>query len=210
MDDQNTRSTSYNRFSEHPQHINLRRGIPNRWPIMLIRKAEITDAAAIARVHVDSWRTTYVGIVPTEHLAGLSYEQRTEEWRSTLSKPAELEFVYVAEDTTGNVIGFAWGGTESSGHPVYKAELYAIYLLEKYQRQGVGTQLLSWVVRGLLQQGVQSMLVWVLADNPSRRFYEALGGQQVSEQKITIGGVDLLEVAYGWSDVSCLMDALPY
>jgi hypothetical protein len=95
---------------------------------MLIREAEITDAAAIARVHVDSWRTTYVGIVPTDHLAGLSYEQREQEWHRTLSIPTGLEFVYVAEDTAGNVIGFAWGGPERSGHPVYKGELFAIYL----------------------------------------------------------------------------------
>jgi hypothetical protein len=56
---------------------------------MLIREAKITDAAAIAKVHVDSWRTTYVGIVPTAYLAGLSHEQRAEEWRRTLSNPAE-------------------------------------------------------------------------------------------------------------------------
>jgi L-amino acid N-acyltransferase YncA len=176
--------------------------------IMLIREAEITDAVAIARVHVDSWRTTYVGIVPTDYLAGLSYEQRAEEWHRTLSKPIELELVYVAEDPAGNVIGFAWGGPERSGHDAYKGELFAIYLLEEYQRQGMGKQLLSWVAKRFLQQGVQSMLVWVLADNPSRRFYEALGGQLVSEQKITIGGVDLLEVAYGWPDLSCLRDTL--
>jgi GNAT superfamily N-acetyltransferase len=175
---------------------------------MLIREAEITDAAAIARVHVDSWRTTYVGIVPTEHLAGLSYDQREQEWRGTLSVPTELEFVYVAQDTTGNVIGFAWGGPERGGHDAYKGELFAIYLLDEHQRQGVGKQLLFRVAKRFLQQGIQSMLVWVLADNPSRRFYETLGGQLVSEQKITIGGVDLLEVAYGWPDISYLRDAL--
>jgi L-amino acid N-acyltransferase YncA len=175
---------------------------------MLIREAEITDAAAIAKVHVASWRTTYVGIIPTDYLAGLSHEQREQEWRRALSKPAELESVYVAEDTIGNVIGFAWGGPERSGHPVYKGELFAIYLLEGHQRQGVGKQLLSGVAKRFLQQGVQSMLVWVLADNPSRRFYEALGGQLVSEQKITIGGLDLLEVAYGWPDISCLRGTL--
>jgi GNAT superfamily N-acetyltransferase len=175
---------------------------------MLIREAEITDAAAIAKVHVDSLRMTYISIVPTAYLAGLSHEQREQEWRRTLSKPAEREFVYIAEDTTGNVIGFAWGGAERGGYPVYKGELFAIYLLEEYQRQGVGKHLLSWVAKRFLQQGIQSMLVWVLADNPSRRFYEALGGQLASEQEITIGGLNLLEVAYGWPDISSLRAVL--
>jgi hypothetical protein len=34
-----------------------------------IRRAVREDARAIARVHVDSWRTTYRGIVPEEHIA---------------------------------------------------------------------------------------------------------------------------------------------
>jgi hypothetical protein len=85
---------------------------------MPIREAGITDAATIARVHVDSWRTTYVGIVPIDYLAGLSYEQREEKWRRILSMPAGLECVYVAEDATGNVIGFACGGPERSGHHI--------------------------------------------------------------------------------------------
>lgn len=72
----------------------------------------------------------------------------------------------------------------------------------------MGKQLLSWVAKRFLQHGIQSMLVWVLADNPSRRFYEVLGGQLVSEQEITIGGVDLLEVAYGWPDISSLRAVL--
>ena len=41
----------------------------------LIRPATLEDAPAIARVHVDTWRTTYAGIVPDEHLAKLSYER---------------------------------------------------------------------------------------------------------------------------------------
>jgi hypothetical protein len=33
------------------------------------------------------------------------------------------------------------------------------------------------VARGLLGDGKRSMLAWVLADNPSRTFYEAVGGK---------------------------------
>ncbi len=50
------------------------------------------------------------------------------------------------------------------------------------------------------------MLVWVLAENPSRRFYEVLGGKQLCEQEITIGGVTLVEVAYGWKNLHRLVN----
>ncbi len=87
------------------------------------------------------------------------------------------------------------GGPERSGDPVYTGELYAIYLLEGWQRRGIGRRLTIEVVRQLTQQGLTSLLVWVLAENPSRRFYEALGGRQVREKLEMTGGVQLIEVA---------------
>src|SRR5215510_9715408 len=130
---------------------------------MLIREASLTDAAAIARVHVDSWRTTYAGIVPADYLATLSYTQREQFWRDTLSTPASSRCVYVAVHDTGQIVGFASGGPERSGDAVYRGELYAIYLLALYQRQGLGRHLTLAVVQRLLQCGLPSMLVWVLA-----------------------------------------------
>src|SRR5262245_12243764 len=102
-----------------------------------IRRAELADAEGIAQVHVDSWRTTYQGSMPDELLANLSVEERTEMWRRWLSNPDSPSFFYVAE-TDGQVIGFAAGGPERTGHAVYQTEIYAIYLLQAYQGQGIG------------------------------------------------------------------------
>jgi hypothetical protein len=49
--------------------------------------------------------------------------------------------------------------------------------------------------------GFNSMAVWVLARNPSRRFYEALGATIITEQQIERGGESYTEIAYGWSDL---------
>ena len=46
----------------------------------------------------------------------------------------------------------------------------------------------------------------LLAENPARKFYERLGGQPVYEKPVTIGGMLLLEVAYGWQDVQTLVE----
>jgi hypothetical protein len=43
---------------------------------MRIREATIADVAAIAKVHAESWRTTYKGLLPDDYLANLTYEQR--------------------------------------------------------------------------------------------------------------------------------------
>ncbi len=172
---------------------------------MAIRIAQPEDAAAIAKVHIDSWRTTYQGIVPDAYLASLSYEQRTHGWHTILCQSDSTRFVYVVEDDNEQIIGFALGGRERGGDPDYQGELYAIYLLQHTQQRGLGRQLAAAVVAKLLQKGLTSLLVWVLADNPSRGFYEALEGQHLYDQLVTIGGTQLVEVAYGWRDARVLL-----
>ena len=172
---------------------------------MRIREATVADAAAMSRVHVDSWRTTYPGIVPDEHLASLDVKEREGRWRVILDAVSQ-DFTYVAESQEGEIVGFAGGGPESSGDSQYRGELYTIYLFEEYQRRGIGRQLTEAVVIRLVASGMRSMLTWVLTENfPARRFYEALGGRFVREQDITIGGASLVEVAYGWKDISVLI-----
>ena len=168
---------------------------------MLIREAHAVDAAAIARVHVDSWRTTYEGILPSDFLASLSYEEREQSWKESLSVPGGKTFICVAEDDEGRVVGFASGGPEREGNSVYRGELYAIYVLERCQRRGVGRCLAAAVIRRLVEQGIDSMMLWVLADNPSRGFYETLGGRRIREKTAEVGGIEVVEVAYGWSNL---------
>jgi ribosomal protein S18 acetylase RimI-like enzyme len=166
----------------------------------VIREANLADAPAIAKVHVDTWRTTYSNLMPAKFLADLSYEERETKWVKIFSNIAQDNFTYIAEDGIGQVIGFANGGKERTGDRIYQGEMYAIYILEKYQRQGLGYRLVSTIATRLMQSDISSMLVWVLADNPAAHFYQSLGGQQVYQKQIEIATVQLVEVAYGWMD----------
>ena len=93
---------------------------------MRIRRANLADAAAIARIQVDTWRTTYPGIVPAEYLANLSYRDGGSWWETVLSKDRPAARILVAQNHVGEVIGFAGGGRERQGNPTYMAELYFI------------------------------------------------------------------------------------
>ena len=55
------------------------------------------------------------------------------------------------------------------------------------------------------RRGFDTMLVWVLKDNPCRAFYVRLGGVPAGEKEIEIGGKKLIEAAYGWSDIGRLL-----
>ncbi len=168
-----------------------------------IRAARVEDAPEIGRVHVNSWRTTYKGIVPDEVLANLSYTLREQKARQRLSSPTTR--TYVAENEQGQIVGFVVGGLNRDASSAYVSELYAIYILREVQGRGIGKKLTHALVERLVQDKLYSMLVWVLADNPSRGFYEALGGQYVATKPIEIGDALFDEVSYGWDDIRVML-----
>ncbi|MBM7579122.1 GNAT family N-acetyltransferase [Jeotgalibacillus terrae] len=165
---------------------------------MNIRKATPQDAAGIAKVQVDTWRTTYRGMVPDDYLDQMTYSRREEVWGKIIE---DGQIVYVAEDN-GEVVGFANGGEERSNkYSGYDGELFAIYILESYQRQGLGRKLIAPLVEDMKVKGLTSMIVCVLEKNDSKQFYEVLGAEKVDTVKINFGGRDLKEAVYGWKDI---------
>ncbi len=160
-----------------------------------IRRAKYGDAAGIARVHVESWKSTYRGIVPDAALASLDVDKRARNWEEHLLSGAHS--IYVAQDES-EIIGFAAGGAIRETFGDYDAELYALYSLFTRQRQGIGRRLVQALAQDLRARGFQSMLLWVLEQNPAVGFYERLGGIQVAQAFVEMGGVPLPELAFGW------------
>jgi ribosomal protein S18 acetylase RimI-like enzyme len=176
-------------------------------PRYCIRPATCADVPVIARVHVDSWRTTYPGILPDEFLANLSYERREVTWRRDLcDEPDPRELILVVEDASGEIVGFASGGPEHDNNPDYVGELYRLYLLAAHQRQGLGRRLVSAIAEHLVAQGLPSMMLWVMADNPARAFYEGLGGVLLRVRTWEVMGKPLGVAAYGWPDARVLLN----
>lgn len=174
---------------------------------VLIRHAEIDDAAGIARVRAESWLVAYRGIVPDEFLDAIDVGEWAERQRRNMENVSGDLVSFVAE-TQGEVVGWAAGGPNREDDPDYSGELYAIYLIPERQRRGIGLNLMAATARRLIGEGMDSMIVWVLAENhPARRFYEALGGQYVRDHQVEIGGARLPEVSYGWRDLGKLADA---
>ena len=48
----------------------------------MIRRATIDDANAIGTVHMTTWRTSYVGLMPQHVLDNRSIERSQERWRN--------------------------------------------------------------------------------------------------------------------------------
>lgn len=166
---------------------------------MQIRSANLDDAQGIAKVHVDSWRKTYRGIIPDDFLNNLSYEQRTQLWKKNILR--EDDYVFIAENSEGQIIGFADAWKREDNLTEKSGNLTSIYFLEKYQGNGIGKMLLKELFNHFKQMDYEKIFVEVLEENKTRFFYEYYGAKLVKTVQIKIGGKILNELIYEWNNV---------
>lgn len=168
----------------------------------VIRVAGPGDAAGMGKAQVESWRTTYPGLIPDAYLIGLSARKAAARWRLWLTHTERSLRTFVAEDPELGIFGFGTCGRQRTQLADYGGEFFALYLLDHAQGRGLGRKLMSTMASHLIEQGMRSAVVWVLRDNPARWFYERLGGIRLAEQTIRFAGGTLVETAYGWRDLT--------
>jgi ribosomal protein S18 acetylase RimI-like enzyme len=177
--------------------------LPNRATITL-REATTHDAPGIARVQVDTWRSTYRGIVADDYLDDMSYDRQADLFRKDILEKKDERFL-LAETAGGEIVGFAIAGPERLGNPHFRGEVYALYVRPEYQGRGIGRRLFFEAVRGLRRQGIDSLLLWVFPENPATAFYASLGGRPILTQQFELGGKQMNETAFVWDDTSSLI-----
>jgi len=162
-----------------------------------VREAVLADADGIARVHTDSWQTSYRGILPDNVLDRIDVGQRAATRRKILRDPSVFQLV--AYDVThGDIVGFCDAGA-SRRHVPFAGEVYAIYLAHRAKRHGIGQDMWERVQTWFTAQGMRSMIVWVLENNHhARRFYEAMGGRAASQLQTRVAGFPVVEQSYVW------------
>lgn len=169
-----------------------------------IRPARAADANPVARLDIETWRTTYAGMLSAGYLVGLSQRRREIGWRMAILR--EPRDVLVAVDLAGIVRGFGSCGP-SRGERHFPGEVFTLYVAPDWQNRGIGRRLLLALFHRLAASGLGAAIVWVLRDNPARFFYERLGGRLVSHKPIPVGGSRVEALAYGWPDLPAYLAA---
>ncbi len=172
-------------------------GLSSESSSLVIRRAVPGDAAAIARVHVETWRAAYAGMIPDRVLLGMTAARHEVQWSRQIMSHRRDEFVMVAEYAGHGVIGFGSAGPTRGGDGD-RGEVFTLYVHPDCQGLGAGRRLLGALFDGLGGSGMLSAVIWVLADNPSRFFYEAMGGVRAARRHEKIWGERLPEFAYSW------------
>ncbi|MBR7961025.1 GNAT family N-acetyltransferase [Burkholderia sp. AU19243] len=170
--------------------------MPSNTTTIALRAATPADAAAIAAIHVASWRATYAGIMPASFLAALSVEQRTGFWyRALTAGDANVTIACGADGVTGWV---AYGPTRDTDKDCSWGEIGAIYLHPAHCGKGIGAVLVDHACRSLRDAGHAWVSLWAIVRNRrARAFYEREGFVAESDIKtFDIEGTPIDEVRY--------------
>ncbi|WP_232247532.1 GNAT family N-acetyltransferase [Kitasatospora azatica] len=167
-----------------------------------IRPGGPADAAAVAELHANSWRTAYAGIVPAEALGEGLAEQRQEVWSIRLTadygEPANTPRLLIAETAAGELVGFGYLVPQPDGRVL----LDNLHVRPGHTGAGTGAALLgearAWVAR---EHPKSALYLEVLrANRRAVAFYERAGGVRTGEGwGVFPGGVELAEYEYTWA-----------
>jgi len=162
-----------------------------------IRPAKLSDAVAIADIHVETWKSAYAGILPTAYLGKLDRTERLRFWQNLLSDVDTCRHVSIAE-VNAVPIGFLSHGLARDPQFQDWREIYAFYVAPDFQGIGAGTALLKQALSQIQNRGDMGAYLWVIAANPARYFYEAQNGHLLSERTEPIAQQNHRMLAYGW------------
>ena len=166
---------------------------------IIYRKATALDAHAIAKVHVESWRKSFDGIVPQEFIDNMNIEKRERAFRERFGE--ENYKLLVAETVKDGIVGFADFGKSRIENFPYDAELYAIYLLREFQGKGIGEKLFRLCQKEMIADGLNSMYLTALEISPYKSFYEKMGGKIEDKGNHFLALAEYETVIYGWKNL---------
>lgn len=146
---------------------------------MNIQKAKSIDIPQIARIHIDSWRKTYKGVMSESFLQSFNQKKTEKYWFDILkNKSYELLIFKKSNQVTGFML-LNFGQPESNS-----IELESLYVCPKHQEIGVGSSLIKKVINKLKSRDFGQLYTWVLEDNfKAYRFYKKHNLQYTGEQE---------------------------
>ncbi len=166
-----------------------------------VRPGGPADAAAVAALHAQSWRTAYAGIVPDEALGEGLLDERRELWEIRLDadygEPANTPHLLIAEDPDGEVVGFGYLVPQPDGRIL----LDNLHVRPGLTGAGTGTALLRAARTHVAatHPGAPLYLEVLRENRRAVAFYERAGAERTAERQAEFpGGFALPEYEYSW------------
>ncbi len=158
-----------------------------------IRSASPSDAPSIARLHVESFASTYDHLPETRRAAGEHEGEWVTVWSRRLGVASDGHTTLVA--TIGqHLVGFVYCGPspDPDDDPRQVGQILSIHVDPASTGRGVGRALMAEAIRTMRSDGHRTASLWVVDTNTrAKDFYERLGWQHDgarTTQRLSIDG----------------------
>lgn len=161
-----------------------------------IRYANLDDSDVLGKIHSESSRAGFKGIIPDHILNDVfSIERRTKRFVSEISEGSPRTAVIFEAKEPAGLISFGkcrYGNNDKSW-----IEIWRVYLAPKFWGSGVAEELIEWVIKEILNEHFTNIELWVLEENMrARNFYEKMGFKHDNTFQISNTGKELKELRY--------------
>jgi GNAT superfamily N-acetyltransferase len=142
-----------------------------------VRPARAADAAAVAEVQLQTWRSGYAEILPPDVLDAISVADAEARWRDAVTAPPSRAHGLLVALHGSRLVGFvAFGPGDDDDAAGNTAELFELLVGPGFQQAGHGSRLLSAAVDQLETDGFARIVTWRFeADEPAREFLRSAG-----------------------------------
>jgi GNAT superfamily N-acetyltransferase len=159
-----------------------------------LRRATLDDAALIAKMHAQSWVSTYRGMLPDAFLDLEVYEDRESYWHAQVCVLETGAGNLLIAELDGQPIGFVCMLAPDDNGSVLIDNLHAI---PGYKGAGAGTAMLDAARQWARTRGAGSMYLYVLETNLAAiGFYEARGWRLAGREEDEMGGIEIMVLRY--------------
>jgi ribosomal protein S18 acetylase RimI-like enzyme len=167
--------------------------------VTTVRLGTAGDLGRVAEIKVRNWKDTYGPLIPANVLrpfldpvAQLDYVRRSVESADAI--------LLVAEEGTGNVIGFSLAFLDHGPEPW----LESLHVHPDFQSRGAGTLLMRATATELKARGFNAMRLGVVDGNTAaERFYERLGGVDAGREPVS-WATGVMHHIYRWPNLDAL------
>ena len=142
---------------------------------MTLRRATPADAAAVGRIHVESWNVAYRGIMPDDVIAKTDLAYRTQFWAERI---ADRDWPVFVIEEAGECVAFCQmiPSHDPDDDPGQVGHITSLHVLPWLRGQGFGRELMDHVLGEFKKRDFSAVTLWVLEHNlPARGFYEQYG-----------------------------------
>jgi len=172
--------------------------------ILNIRTLTPDDFQQAAQIHVQVRQSAYATFFPSDSLLEMNWQADVTEFKEWWREWTYPPFGYIAE-VNQKMVGFVMAGridddpTSNDEPHGFDCEIYKLFILDEWQKRGIGTRLLKAALEELIQQAGERVCIWSYSEGAAPDYYRHLGGEVVLQTYHQINGRNIPVLVFGWN-----------